>query len=456
MPNVSDAESAVRLQQFFGSIGDELALPGRRESFATYAMGILGDAERKSAEPIAARACADPEGVDAAHQRLLHFISNSKWSDENVRLLAAAHALDAMLAHSPVETWIIDDTGFLKQGKHSVGVQRQYTGSAGKITNCQIGVSLSIATAGDHVPIDFQLYLPRSWTDSEKLRQQAHIPKKSAFRTKPELALAMLKRAVKQRLPRGVVLADAAYGTSVAFRDGIRKLHLNYAVGVDPKTTVWCVEGKALSEESISLRDLAENIEADDGFRHSTWRQGTKEDLTARFATRRVVPAFDDPARPPHEREELWLLVEWRDGEPEPANYFLSSMALRTSRKKLIHTVMQRWRTERASKTSRANSDSITSRGAASQAGIITSRSYSAATRSSSPNVCGVFPPRRPGRIKTTRTPSRPERHFEDSFVTVRLAISRMLARWLPRCPVCHQRGHRVHSSTAPPRAVTQ
>ena len=78
-----DAESAARLQQFFGLIGDELDLPGRRESFATYAMGILGDAERKSAEPIAARACADPLAVDAAHQRLLHFISTSKWSDEN-------------------------------------------------------------------------------------------------------------------------------------------------------------------------------------------------------------------------------------------------------------------------------------------------------------------------------------------------------------------------------------
>jgi SRSO17 transposase len=349
MPNVMDAECAARLQQFFGLIGDELDRPDRRASFATYAMGILGDAERKSAEPIAARACADPKAVDAAHQRLLHFISTSKWSDENVRVLAAAHALDAMRAHSPVETWIIDDTGFLKQGKHSVGVQRQYTGSAGKITNCQIGVSLSIATAGDHVPVDFQLYLPSRWTDDEKRREQAHIPKKTVFKTKPQLALGMLKRAVKQRLPRGIVLADAAYGTSVAFRDGVRKLQLNYAVGVDPKTTVWCVEGRGrMSEQSVSLRDLAMEIEADGGFRHSTWREGTKEDLTARFAMRRVVPAFDDPTRPPGEREELWLLIEWRDGEPEPANYFLSSMALRTSRKKLINIVMQRWRTERA------------------------------------------------------------------------------------------------------------
>jgi len=254
-----------------------------------------------------------------------------------------------MREHAPVETWIIDDTGFLKQGKHSVGVQRQYTGSAGKVTNCQLGVSLSIATASDHVPVDFQLYLPSKWTDDEKLRKQAHIPKKTVFKTKHELALGMLKRAVKQRLPRGIVLADAAYGTSVAFRDGVRKLHLNYAVGVDPKTTVWCVKQRGrLSEERISVRDLAADLDAEGEFRRSTWREGTKEDLTARFAMRRVVPAFDDPARPAKKREELWLLIEWRDGESEPANYFLSSMALRTSRKKLIGIVMQRWRTERA------------------------------------------------------------------------------------------------------------
>jgi SRSO17 transposase len=344
-----DAESTARLQQFFGLIGDELDLPGRRESFAVYAMGILGDAERKSAEPIAARACADPTGVDAAHQRLLHFISTSKWSDENVRLLGAAHALDAMREQSRVETWIIDDTGFLKQGKHSVGVQRQYTGSAGKVTNCQVGVSLSIATEIDHVPVDFQLYLPEKWTGDEKLRKQAHIPKKVEFKTKPDIALGMLKRAVKQRLPRGVVLADSAYGSSVAFRDGIRKLKLDYAVGVDPKTSVWCVEGRTeISQERISVRELAAELEAQGGFRHYTWRQGTNDDLTARFAVRRVVPAFEDAARPPSEREQLWLLIEWRDGESEPANYFLSSMAVRTSHKKLIRTVMQRWRTERA------------------------------------------------------------------------------------------------------------
>jgi SRSO17 transposase len=349
MLNVMDAAGAARLQQYFDQIGDELEIPSRRGSFAMYAMGILGDGERKSAEPIAARAAADPQHVDATHQRLLHFISNAKWSDSNVRLLAAKHALEPMRAKSPIEAWIVDDTGFLKQGKHSVGVQRQYTGSAGKVTNCQVGVSLTLANRDDHVPIDFELYLPGCWIEDANRRKRAHIPDKTTFKTKPELALGMLKRAVKQRLPRGVVLADAAYGSSVAFRDGVRKLKLDYAVGVDPKTSIWCLDGRSAPVgASISVRELATMIDDDGGFRRCTWRKGTSEDLSARFALRRVVPAFDDPAHPPDEREVLWLLIEWRDGESEPSNYFLSSMHSKITKKQLIRIVMQRWRTERA------------------------------------------------------------------------------------------------------------
>src|SRR4029453_8779865 len=103
--------------------------------------------------------------ADAEHQRLLHFAVDSPWSDREVRLTAARYAVEAMTEQAPIDSWIIDDTGFLKQGTHSVGVQRQYTGSAGKVTNCQIGVSLTVATKNEQVPIDFALYLPESWTE---------------------------------------------------------------------------------------------------------------------------------------------------------------------------------------------------------------------------------------------------------------------------------------------------
>jgi hypothetical protein len=145
-----DGAGVGRLGAYFEQIGAQLPRREQRESFATYAFGILSDGERKSVEPIAARACGEPRGTQRAHDRLLHFLSDSPWSDRAVRTEAARYAIAAMSAREPVTTWIIDDTGFLKEGKHSVAVQRQYTGSAGKVTNCQIGVSLSVASRSEH------------------------------------------------------------------------------------------------------------------------------------------------------------------------------------------------------------------------------------------------------------------------------------------------------------------
>jgi SRSO17 transposase len=197
------AAAERRLVEYFAEIGDVLGHKKRRASFATYALGLLADGDRKSMEPIAARACGDRDETDAWHQRLQVFITDSAWSDRDVRRVAADHGLSAMTEREPVEAWIIDDTGFLKKGKHSVGVQRQYTGSAGKVTNCQIGVSLSLATQTEHLPIDFELYLPRCWTEDSARRKEAKIPDDVAFKTKNRLALAMIERAVEEDRPRG-------------------------------------------------------------------------------------------------------------------------------------------------------------------------------------------------------------------------------------------------------------
>jgi SRSO17 transposase len=338
MANLMDHAGQLRLREYFDRIGVVLGNRRRRESFAVYAMGLFGDGERKSIEPIAARAC--PEEADAAHQRLLHFASDSPWSDRNVRREAARYALEAMTEREPIETWIVDDTGFIKQGSHSVGVQRQYTGSAGKITNCQLGVSLSITTRTEHVPVDFELYLPRSWMDNPERRAEARIPEDLPFKTKPELALDMIRRAGADGVPEGVVLGDTSYGNS-DFRKGVRALKMHYAVGVEPQTKVTLIDRDSRPRrEPISVRDLAFTIRDRGGFRRCTWRKGTKRDLTARFALRRVVTAHDGP-------DPQWLLIEWRDGEPEPANYFLSSLPERLTKRQLIRIVMQRWRTER-------------------------------------------------------------------------------------------------------------
>jgi len=343
----SDLAAQQRLQDFFGQVGGVLGNDGRRAAFAIYALGLLGDGDRKSIEPIAARACADPEKMDALHQRLLHFTTDSNWSDRAVRLLSAEYVISAMMERELIETWIIDDTGFLKQGTHSVGVQRQYTGSAGKVTNCQVGVSLSVTTHTEHAPIDFELYLPKSWTESPERRREARIPDEVQFKTKPELALEMIRRAVANGVPPGTVLADAAYGTSRDFRHGVRSLGLEYAMGVDPQTTVCLLDEQELPHgDAVGVRKLALDLHKKGAFRRCTWREGTKSKLTAKFAFRRVIPAHAGrPTR--QEREPIWLIIEWRDGESEPANYFLSSLPRSMTTKALVRVIMQRWRTER-------------------------------------------------------------------------------------------------------------
>ena len=337
--NFGDAASVKRLEGFFEMIGAVLGSATRRASFATYAMGILSDAERKSAEPLAARATASPERADAEHQRLLHFLVDSKWSDQEVRRAAAQYALGVMSAREPIEAWILDDTGFLKQGKHSVGVQRQYTGSAGKVTNCQVGVSLTIASRTEQLPVDFELYLPDNWANDPALRKEGRIPEHVVFKTKPELGLQMIERAIDAGVSKAIILADAGYGTSKEFRARLQELALDYAVGVNCKT-----KARLLGKDGMpfgkfySLKNLAPQLDAKGAFRRCTWRQGTQGPLTARFARRQIQVSKDEIAT---------LLIEWRDGEPEPANYFFIAITGLKSTKQLVRLVMQRWRIER-------------------------------------------------------------------------------------------------------------
>jgi SRSO17 transposase len=345
MAYVMDGAAQQRMAVFFDRIGEVLGNKRRKASFATYAVGLLGDGERKSMEPIASRATASPKEIDAVHQRLGHFLKDSEWSDREVRREGTREALEAMTAENPVETWIVDDTGMLKQGSHSVGVQRQYTGSAGKVTNCQVAVSLSVTTRSEHLPIDFELYLPRSWTEDAARRAEARVPDEVTFKTKPEQALDMMDRALGDGVPRGVVLADEGYGNSSEWRGELRKRGLDYAVAVNATTTVWIPDKRGGLGVKWSVRQVADII-SEGRFRQTVWRHATRGPLHARFAVRRVVVAHDD-GQPPKEREPVWLLMEWREGDTRPEHFYLSTLPANTSRKKLVRIIKERYRTER-------------------------------------------------------------------------------------------------------------
>lgn len=342
-------EGQKRLVEYFDLIGEVLGREERKASFALYAMGLLGDGDRKSMEPIAARACPDVEQIEAQYQRVQHFVTDSNWDDRAVRRESAWYALAQIAKRDPITHWIIDDTGFLKKGEHSVGVKRQYTGSAGKITNCQVGVSLTIATPRVHLPIDFELYLPRDWTDDRARRKEARIPKDVKFQTKNELALKMIDAAIEYDFPPGVVVVDSAYGNSSRFRRAVRKKGLPYAAAVNATSKVWKLDSKGnrQGKSTLSVADYANQIVEEGGFRQTTWREGTKNKLSALFAARRVLPIATDGVKRA-EQEIVWLLMEWENGEPKPNKFYFITAPYSFSTVRLVRQVKQRWRTERA------------------------------------------------------------------------------------------------------------
>jgi len=339
-------EVQTRLEEYVEGVGTLIGDKRRREGFAIYAAGLLGDGERKSVEPMAARACGSPHEMDAMHRKVLRFVGESPWKDAPVREYGARYALEQMEEHGPVECSIIDDTGFLKQGKFSPCVQRQYTGSAGKVTNCQVAVSLTLATEHAHLPIDMELYVPASWAEDRKRCRAAKIPDTVGYRPKWLIAADMIETAVEAGFPLGVVLADADYGNKSEFRDRLDELGLQYAVAVQKATTVRRVHGTGENRrlgERQSLEDLAFELGPED-IRKVTWREGTKETMSGRFAFVRVEPTPHDVDPQP----EQWLLIEWPDDSHLPTKYALATLPRSMSRKKLIRILKQRWRTERA------------------------------------------------------------------------------------------------------------
>lgn len=339
-------EAEQRLQRFLEGVWGLLGDKRRREGFASYACGIFGDGERKSVEPIAARACGDPRKADAMHRKLLRIVGESTWEDRPVREYATRYALEQMQHHGPVQHWIIDDTGFLKQGKYSPGVQRQYTGSAGKTANCQIGVSLTLATEHAHLPVDMQLYLPESWAQDRARCRAAKIPDGVSYRAKWRIGLDMIETAIEAKLARGVVLADADYGTKTAFRDRLDELGLQYAVAVKKSTCVRRVRGHGRNRavgERMSVEALAFELDPKE-IREVTWREGTKTTMSACFAVVRVEPA---PSKGGPRREQ-WLIIEWPEDSHMPADFALATLSRHRSRKQIIRTLKERWRTERA------------------------------------------------------------------------------------------------------------
>ena len=300
----------------------------------------------------------------AQHQSLLHFVGNAPWSDAAVLSKVRDLTLPVLEKHGPVEAWIVDDTGFPKKGKHSVGVARQYCGQLGKQDNCHGAVSLSVANHHASLPIAYRLYLPQEWADDEDRRQQAGVPKDIEFATKPEIALAQIAQALQEGVPQGVVLMDAGYGVNTALREGVTALGLSYAAGIQPQTSVGKQGEGPLPPKSfsgngrppklmrrdkehrpLSVKELALGLPESDWF-NITCREGACEPLSSRFARVRVRPAHRDyDLTAP--RPEEWLLIEWPEREAEPTKYWFSTLPEDIDFTSLVGITKLRWRIER-------------------------------------------------------------------------------------------------------------
>jgi len=355
MPKLSEFE------QYINHLCEVLGHQDRHAGFADYSRGLMLPIERKSVEPLAAH--TDPLHVSSQHQSLHHLVAMSEWSDTAV-LERVRDWVMARLGQKSRFYWIVDDTGFPKKGEHSIGVARQYCGQLGKQDNCQVAVSLSLATEQGSVPIEFRLYLPEKWAKDRRRRKKAGVPKEVKFLTKPEIALEQIRAAKAGGVGVGIVLADAAYGNDTSWREELSEMELEYCVGVQSVTTVWS-KGigplppkprkkmgrpptrwrRGAGAKPVSVKELAESLPAR-RWRTVEWREGTNTKLSSRFAALRVRAAHRDEGHRAL-RQEQWLLIEWPGSQTEPTKYWLSTLPVDTALVELVRVAKMRWRIER-------------------------------------------------------------------------------------------------------------
>ena len=362
----ADAPVAVkeRLEAFAGEVlAAAMNRPVQRTNGGLYLRGLVEQGARKSLEPIVERL-----GGDADYQSMQQFVADSPWDPAMVVQAVAERVAPEM----EVEAWVLDDTGFPKDGRESPGVKRQYSGTLGKTGNCQIGVSVHAVGVGGTVPLGWALYLPEDWCADEQRRAKAKIPDEVSFKTKSELGVELVERAAGWDVPRAPVLGDHAYGGNTWLRDRLDQAGCEYVLSVGPDMKVF-EQGTSFAVPTRKSKDgrapfrprpdrkpdaigkLIGRLGAD-AAQTITFRDGPDgEPVTSRFIFARVHAAHgwrDDEGRqgwregaevPP--REE-WLIVEWPEGQDEPTDYWISNLPADTPPERLARLARMRWKME--------------------------------------------------------------------------------------------------------------
>ncbi len=343
-----------RMEEFVAAAAAAaMSHPVQRANAERYVRGLLAAGSRKSLEPLVERLAS---GAD--YQSLQQFLADSPWDPG--RLVQAVVERVAPLVDA--EAWVLDDTGFPKDGKHSPGVKRQYSGTLGKIGNCQIGVSLHAVSERATLPLGWALYLPEDWCADPGRRRKAKIPTHVAFETKPALGQALIESAAAFAIDRAPVLGDAAYGDNTKLRSALNTAGIAYVLSISPDTaifdpaTVFAVperrqgaRGPAPSapradRKAVSIEQFARSLAPED-FQTVSFRGHGKKRLRSRFAFQRITAAHpvtrdNEPAR------TEWLIIEWPAGRDAPSDYWISNLPADTTPEQLARLARLRWMIE--------------------------------------------------------------------------------------------------------------
>ena len=337
---------AEEFPRFLAPFAEPMGRSERREGAALYIEGLLLPGERKSIEPMAERL-----GIDS--QKLQQFVTDSPWEAEAVwrviRREFPAHL-------EPLSAWIVDETGWLKQGEHSVGVAHQYCGAEGKSANCQVNVQVAVTDGEASIPVAARLYLPEKWTSDPARCLAAGVPPAVVFATKPQIALELIGEALADRVPPAPVLGDAAYGGNGPFRDGLRKQGLEFFLQVDArqlqgwdkpmpverKRTLWHVRDDQPRPEPL-IYLWAERTHKN--WQRCSWPAADGQTRRTRLGWMEVyLPGSLE--RGAHHLERLWLVVDWPEGDPEAYHYYLAHLHRPPKKALCLRLSRSRWQIE--------------------------------------------------------------------------------------------------------------
>ena len=342
-----------RLVGYMGEVASGLGRVEQRRAAALYARGLIEAGARKSLEPMVARL-----GQEADYEALQQFLADSPWDAAVIERAVAERVCPVI----EPEAWVLDDTGVVKDGKHSPGVKRQYSGTLGKTGNCQVTVSLHAVGAGGTVPLGFRLYLPEEWCADVERRRKAKVPDSVEFATKPALGGELAVRAAGWEIARAPVLGDQAYGDDSKLRARLDDEQLGYVLSVSPETTVFEAgtrfavplrrsgsRGRAPSvarpdREHTSVKALAASLPAE-AWHTVSYRNRDGQPVRSQFAFMRVIAARPVTEHRLAPREE-WLIIQRPEGKTEPTDYWLANPPADTAPERLARLARLRWMIE--------------------------------------------------------------------------------------------------------------